>query len=161
MTDSNSTQFKLPCLVFDGTLAQKLPSWRKMFELNMKASGKSKSKDEEMKIAILLTHMGIASIDGYNTFPSNKNTLDEVLTLFDEYCVPAANYAIETFKFNKIAHDPSKSFDFYLTDLKTQAGKCNFVYAKEECKASNTDRMIRDHIVANTKTVVITLPVLL
>ena len=142
--------FKLSPLVFDNSVSLKWPKWKEMFLLNMKASGKTKSKDEEMKIALLLTHMGEAALDVYHSFGKGKvETLESLLKAFDDYCVPIVNLSIETYQFNHLRHKPGQSFESFLTELRTQADKCKFVCSAEGCDQSYAERMITDHIVAH------------
>lgn len=62
-------------------------------------------KDEDVKIAIL-THLGEDAVEIYNTFSDQrKDTLEYTLQAFDDHCVPNINYALETFKFNKISQN--------------------------------------------------------
>lgn len=136
--------FRLQPLKFDKTLTSKWPKWKNIFDLNMKATGKSKSTDEEQKIAILLTHMGEDAIEVFSTFTEDKSTLDKVIKLFDNFCVPNLNLAVESFKFSQITQSTDQSFDQFLTELKNQAENCQFVCS---CKLSYADRIIVDHII--------------
>ena len=56
-----------------------------------------------MKIAILLTHMGDDAVDVFSTFSEEKETFDKTILLFDKYCIPNINYAIETYILNSIS----------------------------------------------------------
>lgn len=94
-------------------------------------------------------------MDVFNTFSEEKDTLDKTILLFDKYCIPKINYAIETYKFNRLKHNPRQSFETFLTELKSQAAKCNqFKILKYINNIIMTKRIIRDRWNSNLSTVI-------
>ncbi|XP_062558590.1 uncharacterized protein LOC134223460 [Armigeres subalbatus] len=72
-------------------------------------------------------------------------TLDDVVTAFDNYCLPRKNVAMEAFKFNMIVQKEKQSFADFETALRTQLAYCE--YECPACNASYADRMLRDRII--------------
>lgn len=125
--------------------AEKWTKWRQKFEIYLHASGKH-VEDEKTKVAVLLNLLGDEGLDIFNTFGVEDKTLsfDDVLNLFDAYCLPKKNVVIETFKFNNIFQKPDQPVENYLTELKNQADLCDFKC--ESCSTSFKNRMIRDKL---------------
>ncbi|XP_046807740.1 uncharacterized protein LOC124420076 [Lucilia cuprina] len=80
-------------------------------------------------------------IDNYGV----QRTLAQVITAFDEYCLPRKNLAVEAFKFNMIVQREKQSFSEFETELRTQLQYCEFSCAS--CHSSYADRILRDHII--------------
>jgi hypothetical protein len=68
-----------------------------------------------------------------------------VLKLFDKYCVPTKNYAVEMFKFNKIYQECGKSVTDLMHILKQQAKQCGFTCTK--CKESYEETMLANQFI--------------
>lgn len=75
------------------------------------------------------------------TFPDDedKDDLNTVLELFNDYCTPQKNEVYERYVFRSHMQKQCESFGAFLTDLKTKAQTCNFGELK--------DSMIRDQVV--------------
>ena len=87
-------------------------------------------KGEKVQAVTLLHIAGPDTLEVYNTFTwedkSNKNKPIEILEKFEAYCIPWKNVTWQLHLFNTSNQSSNKSFDQYLTDLKTIAQLCEF-----------------------------------
>ncbi len=129
-------------LQLDGNVDENWRSFKQHFLLYLTAIGAS-SNSGERNVALLLTVAGPQAIEVFNTFTlvddEDKDDLDTVLELFDDYCTPRKNEVYERYVFHSCVHKQGESFGAFLTDLKTKAQTCNFGQLK--------DSMIRDQVV--------------
>lgn len=134
-----------------GDFAEVENDWQKFkqkFEFFLMAARKSQETDE-MKIALLMNILGDEGIKLYNTISSeeSKKSYAEVIKVFEKHCVPHKNVCVEAFKFHNMNQHEGQSIESFITEIKNQAFKCDFVCTKEECKAEYVDRMIKEKIV--------------
>lgn len=138
-------------------------NWKRNFLVYMIANGKN-VEPENKKIAIFLWLIGTKGANIYNTlFPNDgseqsllgtvvahgevaaqQRTLVEVLTQFDEYCLPQKNVAMESYKFNNMVQKDRQTFSEFLTELRMQLERCEFTCT---CTLSYEQRMLRDRII--------------
>lgn len=74
----------------------------------------------------------------------NQRTLENILTAFDEYCIPRKNTTMESFKFNTIVQKEKQSFADFETGLRKQIQFCEYNCA---CGVSYEERMLKDRII--------------
>ncbi|XP_054260689.1 uncharacterized protein LOC128985322 [Macrosteles quadrilineatus] len=132
--------FQAPqALDLSGNVAENWKRFKQRFMLYLEALGSDKMP-ERRKIAILLTTIGDAALEVYNTFSFSESTpkLEEVIGEFDKYCQPLKNIIFERFKFHSLGQKEGQSVDSYVTELKKAASNCEF---KDE------EDMIRDRLV--------------
>jgi hypothetical protein len=77
--------------------SEKPKSFLPRFELYMTASG-AITKEEEVKVEILLHVIGEEALEKFNTFnlsEKDKKNFNSVITAFEAFCVPKTNETIE------------------------------------------------------------------
>ena len=131
-----------PLNLEESNLADAWGRWRQHFKVFSLASGISE-KDEKVQAATLLHVAGPEALEVYNTFTwedeGDKKKVNKILEKFEAYCIPRKNITWQRHLFNTHNQRGDKSFDQYLTDLKTKAQSCEFNDLK--------DGLIRDRIV--------------
>lgn len=73
-----------------------------------------------------------------------QRSLQDVLTAFDNHCLPQKNATMESFKFNNIVQKERQPFNEFLTEIRAQIEKCEFSCT---CGLSYQNRMLRDRII--------------
>lgn len=76
--------------------------------------------------------------------PSTERTLNQILSAFDQYCIPQKNATMESFKFNTVAQKEKQSFADFETELRKQIQFCEF---NCPCGVSYQERMLKDRII--------------
>ncbi|KAF0723562.1 Uncharacterized protein FWK35_00028038 [Aphis craccivora] len=142
-TDKDKMEYRTPHeLSFSGNVAQNWKEWYQQFNIYLIASNKDEENDIR-KINILLNLIGPQGVKIYNNFKKKEKTnFDTVVRAFNQYCEPRKNIIFQRYKFGCCIQQEGKSFDDFLTELKTLAATCEY---KEE------DNMIRDRIVFGVK----------
>lgn len=74
-----------------------------------------------------------------------QQKLEDVLKVFEDYCLPRKNVAMEAFKFIMIVQKEKQLFGSFETELRTQLQYCEFQCSN--CHTSYADRMLRDCII--------------
>ncbi|KAJ8913347.1 hypothetical protein NQ315_008737 [Exocentrus adspersus] len=101
-----------------------------------------KSKEDDVKIAILLNLMGDQGLMIYNNLQygevEDKTKLKTVLEMFDQYCNPAKNLVYEHYKFFKRDQLQTETVDEFVTALRQLSSTCEF---------KETDVLIRDRLI--------------
>lgn len=126
---------------FSGNVANNWKKFKQQFEFYMVATEKGK-KSDEIKCALLLTLMGEAALDVYNTFTFAEDEVNKLAILtnkFEIYCNPKKNVTYERHKFNTRQQSLQETVDQYVTELKILAQTCEFSMLK--------DSLIKDRIV--------------
>ena len=95
--------FKPPeALSLHGNLSDNWRWWVQRFDLNLKASGKLKEK-EDVQCAILLHVISEEAMEIYNTFQfvteEDRTKLDVLKSKFEEYVNPRKNTVFERYRF--------------------------------------------------------------
>ena len=93
------------------------------------------TRKQSRKIAILLTLGGSELLRIFNTFgltDDHTETLDQILTRFDNHFQPRANVLIERYKFRSAKQEPEESIDSYLVKITGLTAK---LYLKEGRKS--------------------------
>lgn len=133
-------------LILEGNVAKNWQTFKQKFEIYLEASNKVELEDKK-KVAILLNLAGDKALEVYNTFKftrdEEKNKLDKILHMFEEYCSPRKNIVYERFVFFNTTQKEGQSFDSFLTELKKNAATCEFDGQEES--------LIRDRIVFGIK----------
>lgn len=131
---------------FKTDIATNWKLWKQKFNLYLRASGKT-SKQDDVKIAILLNLLGDEGLHIFNTFEykdgESENCLKTVLQKFDEHCDPIKSAVYEHFKFFKRDQMVGETIDQFVTALKQLSATCEFKDLKET--------LIRDRIVLGVR----------
>ena len=92
----------LEALSLHGNLSDNWRWWVQRFDLNLKASGKLKEK-EDVQCAILLHVISEEAMEIYNTFQfvteEDRTKLDVLKSKFEEYVNPRKNTVFERYRF--------------------------------------------------------------
>ena len=126
-------------LKLTGNVNENWKAFKQSFELYSLAIG---LRNEERKIALLLTVAGRAALDVYNTFvftEEERDNFDVVMKKFEDYCTPRKNETYERYVFRNRLQKESESIELYVTDLRLKSQSCNF--------GTLSESMIRDQIV--------------
>ena len=95
----------------------------------------SEHKPDRVKSSILLTRIGSASREIYNTFnfenDENKKTLSVIINKFDENCTHTKNLNYLRHSFFTYRQNEGQSIDDFVTPLKKLASNCKFSTFKE------------------------------
>ena len=118
------------------------PKWREEFELYVALTMKDQA--ETVKIQMLKYLIGSEGREIYVTLKHEKKeekdrTIKQVLDAFDDYCKPKKNEIVERYRFNMRKQDQGEMIETFITDVKTQAAKCNY--------GQLVDSLVRDRIV--------------
>ena len=118
-------------------------SWRKFKRnwQNYQVAAKLNKEDGPYRCAVLLTCIGDEALEVYDGFAIDKTTetLDIILSKFEEFCVGEPNEIYETYVFHLRQQQSDEKVDAYLAELRKLAKTCNFGAMEE--------RMIRDRMV--------------
>lgn len=140
-----AVEYKMPQGLNMDDIENCWPRWQR-FKLSFKnfvlAAGLEKLS-EVRKAAILINCIGQQAQELYfNVLKSeekDKDKLEDVIKIFDDYFKPKQNVVINSYNLNKRNQEDGESFDAFYTDIRKLAENCNFGEQK--------DRMIRDKIV--------------
>ncbi len=136
-------------LSFDGNPAENWRVWKQRFELFLKAR-EAHGKNDEIKIAMLLTSIGPEALERYNhfTWVTEGDDLEDqavyatVLAKFEVELSGLKRVVFSRYQFRDHKRGEAQPFNEYLTQLKVLARACEFL---------ERDNMIRDKIVFSTK----------
>lgn len=105
--------------------------------------------NNEMKyrVATFVTCIGQSALEVHNGLPfktvADRNNLDEILILWEEYCCGKTNVIYERFCFNTSNQAESLGFDQYIMKLRKLASTCEY--------GPLVDDMVRDRIVCGIR----------
>lgn len=137
-----------PELCLSGNVSNNWKKWRQKFEIYLKAS-KTFLEPEDVQVATLLSFIGDQGLEAFNNFKfnleSDKNKLKVVIDKFEKYCTPLHNVAFDRFRFFQIMQKEGQTFEQFLTEAKTAAGKCEF--NMESAFESREDSLVRDRVI--------------
>lgn len=128
-------------LKLDGNISENWRRFRRNFDIFMTASGIS-GKGETVKINTFLNAIGEEAVELFDTFTlteAQKQSYDEILKVFAEFCQPKKNQIYERFMFYQRHQKDGEPFDMFLMDLKRLVKTCEFENKEQE--------MLRDQIV--------------
>ena len=103
-------------------------------------------KEEKYRVALFLSSLGVEGIKIFNGFTfdetkrESKESLECIISKFDDYIIGTVNETYERFKFNSRNQNPGEKFESYLTVLQDLAKTCGFC----DCLR---DTLLRDRIV--------------
>jgi hypothetical protein len=140
-----AVEYKMPQGLNLDELENCWPQWQR-FKLSFKnfvlAAGLERIS-EARKAAILINCIGQQAQELYFNVlkleDSEKDKLEDVIKIFDDYFKPKQNEVINSYNLNKRNQEDGESFDAYYTAIKKMVENCNF--------GDQKDRMIRDKIV--------------
>lgn len=123
-----------------GNVAENWRRFKQKMEFYLRAHTGTATGNKK-KIGLLMTALGDAGLDIYNTFGDidDDSTYDEVIKKFDNYCNPRKNTVYERFVFSKLVQS-AESVDAFVVQLKTQARRCEF--HDEELPKLVRDRLV-------------------
>src|SRR5436190_6577451 len=127
-------------LIISDNAANNWKLFKQKFINFLKATGNDK-KEDDVKIAMLLTCIGDEALDVYNTFTfstEDAGKYDKVIAAFDTFCEPRRNVIFNRYQFFSRIQEADETFDNFLISQRKLAKVCDF---KEEVE------LIRDRIV--------------
>ena len=102
-----------------------------------------KKEDSVFRVATFVTCIGTEALEVHNGLPFNseaeRNDIDKILGLWEEYCVGRTNVIFERYQCNQCNQGPEEPFDSYVVKLRKLAASCEY--------GEMTDDMLRDRIV--------------
>ena len=103
----------------------------KNYEIAARLKDPSKPNENKLlRTATFLTCLESDALDIYEGFKfdndMDKDDIDIVITMFEEYCVGQRNETFERYNFNMRVQQEGETVDAYVTALKTLAKTCNF-----------------------------------
>ena len=122
-------------LVLKGNLSENWKKWRQVWDAYETVSGLV-GKPSKYRVATFITCIGVDALEIHNGLSFNsdeeKNDIEKVLELWDNYCVGKTNVIYERYKFNERVQAPDESIDAYLTALRKLAATCDFKTLNDE-----------------------------
>jgi len=112
-------------LKLEGNLEENFNRFKQEVSIYFTAT-ETDTKKEPIKIARVLNLVGPEALRLYNTFKITPSTADEVLKVFEDYCIPQKNEVMEHFRFFSRKQFENESFDVFYTDLKALVASCSF-----------------------------------
>ncbi|RVE51181.1 hypothetical protein evm_004146 [Chilo suppressalis] len=143
---SESRRINLPNnlapMLLEGNLAVNWKKWLQSFKIFMRASGIN-DESEERKVAVFLHYIGEKSLEIFNTFNLDVDTVkyDVLIQKFENYFVPKTNITYESYKFFTRKQNEEESLDDFMTDLINKSESCDF--------GSIRDRLVKDIYICN------------
>ena len=102
-----------------------------------------KEKEEDTRLATLLSIIGDEALEAYNGFQwdtdADKLKIEKVLDNFEKYCNPKRNVPFERYVFNSRFQKSGETIDEYVNQLRLLAESCEF--------GSLKDSLIRDMVI--------------
>ena len=150
-----ATQFMLPPanlpppkpLIVDDNLASNWKQWKKVWQRYEIAAGIYKQEDL-VRVSTLLSVIGEDAIRAFDTFVwregQKEDSINDVLTKFDEYCEPRTQVIYERYCFNNRKQEAGESISAYVTELRVIAKNC----AHDEI---TPDEILRDRLVLGVR----------
>lgn len=128
-------------LKLDGNMSENWRRFKRNFDIFMSASGIS-GKGDTTKINTFLNAIGEDAVDLFDSFTlttEQKESYEETVKVFSDFCTPKKNQIYERFKFYQRSQKEGEPFDSFLMDLKQLIKSCEFTDKEQE--------MLRDRIV--------------
>lgn len=108
-------------------------NWYAQFQIYLRASSLD-SQPDQRKVALLLHHMGPESLEIFNSFNLDLDTVtfNELVEKLKSYFLPKVNIAMERHKFFTRTQQIGESIDVYVTALKNLSLSCDFDTIRED-----------------------------
>lgn len=108
-------------------------NWYTQFKIFLRASSLDTQTDQR-KVALLLHHMGPDSLEVFNSFNMDLDTVrfEELVSKLETYFLPKVNIAMERHKFFTRTQQAGESIDEYVTSLKNLSLSCDFNNIRED-----------------------------
>lgn len=108
-------------------------NWFAQFKIFLRASSLETQSDQR-KVALLLHHMGPDSLEIFNSFNLDLDTVkfDELVSELKAYFLPKVNIAMERHKFFTRTQQMGESIHEYVTALKNLSLSCDFNDLRED-----------------------------
>ena len=134
-----------PNFVTTGDLASQWKKYKQIWDSFEIVTG-LKEKSSAYWTATFITCIGSEALEIFNGLPfeneEDKNDIDKVLELFQNYCIGETNVIYKRYIFNNRVQESGESFDSFVSHLRLLSLSCNYNAMREE--------MIRDRIVMGT-----------
>ena len=131
-----------PNFIVSGDLPSQFKKWKQIWDSFEIVTG-LKNQDKAYRAATFITCIGPDALDIYNGLPfsteEEKQDIDKVIELFQNFCVGETNVIYERYIFNNRIQEAGESFNNFVSNLRTLALSCNYGDLKDE--------LIRDRIV--------------
>ena len=130
-------------LIMHDNLARNWKKWEKVWKRYETAAGIYKQEDL-VRVSTLLSVIGEDAVRAFDTFVwsegQKEDSINDVLTKFDEYCEPRTQVIYECYRFNNRKQEAAESISAYVTELRVIAKNC----AHDEI---TPDEILRDRLV--------------
>ena len=125
-----------------GNLATNWRHFKRVWENYEIATG-LKDKDDELRVATVLTCIGRDALSVYDSLKfqndEDRKNIIKVLQVLEDFCIGQTNEIYERYTFNKREQEVNETIDSYVASLRSLVKICRFGGLEEE--------MIRDGIV--------------
>ena len=132
-----------PLNINDKSVSILWKSWKKTWTRFEVATGIDETSDKK-RVCTLLSVIGEDAVKVYDTFEyvdgESADSVEDVLTKFEEYCSPRKNTIYERYKFQCRNQEAGESGSQYMTELRHMAENCDYV-------SITTSQIIRDRFV--------------
>ena len=129
-----------------GNLAANWKKWVQIWKAYEIVTGLDK-QPSTLHVATFITCIGPDTLEIHTGLPfssdAERENMDKVLGLWQNYCIGKTNVIYERYKFNNRSQEANESIDAYTTALRTLAETCEF--------GSLKDDLIRDRLVCGIR----------
>ena len=129
-----------------GNLAANWKKWVQVWKAYEIVTGLDK-QPSTLRVATFITCIGPDALEIHTGLPfssdAERENMDKVLELWQNYCIGRTNVIYERYKFNNRSQQADESIDAYTTALRTLAETCEFGLLKDD--------LIRDHLVCGIR----------
>ena len=129
-----------------GKLAANWKKWVQIWKAYEIVTGLDK-QPSTLRVATFITCIGPDALEIHSRLPfssdAERENMDKVLELWQNYCIGKTNVIYERYKFNNRSQEANESIDAYTTALRTLAETCEF--------GSLKDDLIRDRLVCGIR----------
>ena len=129
-----------------GNLAASWKKWVQIWKAYEIVTGLDK-QPSTLRVATFITCIGPDALEIHTGLPflmdAERENMDKVLELWQNYCIGRTNVVYERYKFNNRSQEANESIDAYIRALRTLAETCEF--------GSLKDDLIRDRLVCGIR----------
>ena len=129
-----------------GNLATNWKKWIQVWKAYEIVTGLDK-QPSTLRVATFITCIGPDALEIHTGLPfssdAERENMDKVLELWQNYCIGRTNVIYERYKFNNRSQQADESIDAYTTALRTLAETCEFGLLKDD--------LIRDRLVCGIR----------
>lgn len=146
-TSSQNIPLPKPLNITDGDLKENFTFFQRSWERYLVASN-LQDKDENKKIAILLTAVGDDVFKRFDSLPlseDDKSTEKKLLTALGKCFTPEVNKRYERAMFTYASQEPDESYDTYFVRLRGLIQNCQYGELLEDLLLDKIICSIKDH----------------